>query len=326
MTGGRRACYTFCMTVTEALSQRRSRFVPADEAPSFLITPRDVEIIRQVARHRFLSSTHISDLLAAPHKKIGDRLTFLFHGKYLDRPRGQRERYRDGGGSERMVYALANRGAQLLIEQDGYGKADIDWTRKNREVTHRFIQHTLAIADVRVGLVRAVRSRSGLELLEPQQLLAAMPATTQTMRNPWAWRANVQHNNASKEVGLVPDYAFGIVFPDGKRRCCLVECDRGTMPIDRSNLEQTSMLKKFLGYTAGKRAKLHQRQFDWKAFRVLIITNTPERVANLLTAVRERVHADGHDLFLVTDRTSLATADILAHQWRDARGKAHSLV
>ena len=314
------------MTIAAALPLRRSRFVPAAESPPFLLTPRDIEIIRQVARHRFLSSTHISDLLAAPHKKIGDRLTFLFHGKYLDRPRGQKERYRDGGGSERMVYALANRGAQLLIEQDGYGKADIDWTRKNREVTHRFIQHTLAIADVRVGLRRSVRTRSGFELLEPQQLLTSMPATTQAMNNPWAWRANVQFNNGSKEVGLVPDYAFGIVFPDGKRRCCLVECDRGTMPIDRSNLEQTSMLKKFLAYTAGKRLKLHQRQFYWKVFRVLIITNTPERVANLLTTVRQRVHADGHDLFLITDRASLTNADILAHAWHDARGKTHSLV
>ena len=313
------------MTIAAALPLRRSRFVPAAESPPFLLTPRDIEIIRQVARHRFLSSTHISDLLAAPHKKIGDRLTFLFHGKYLDRPRGQKERYRDGGGSERMVYALANRGAQLLIEQDGHGKADIDWTRKNREATHRFIQHTLAIADVRVSLVRGVRTRSGFELLAPQQLFTSMPVATQAMQNPWSWRANVTHNSAAREVGLVPDYAFGIVFPNGKRRCCLVECDRGTMPIDRSNLHQTSMLKKFLAYTAGKRAKLHQRQFDWKAFRVLVITNTPERAKNLLTTVRERVHSDGHDLFLITDRASLAGADILAHAWHDARGTSHAL-
>jgi len=316
------------MTVTDAFSgtKRRSRFVPAIEPPSFLITSRDIEIIRQVARHRFLSSLHISDLLAAPHKKVCDRLTFLFHGTYLDRPRGQRERYRDGGGSERMVYALANRGAQLLIEHDGYGRTDIDWSRKNREATTRFIQHTLAIADVRVGLVRAIRERPGFELLEPQQLIAAMPPSTQALKNPWLWRANVQWNDTLKEISLLPDYAFGIIFPDGKRRCFLVEADRGTMPIDRSNLEQTSMLRKFLAYTAGKRAKLHQKQFDWKAFRVLIMTSTPERVENLLTAIRNRIHPEGHDLFLITDRQSLLSADILAHEWQGAKSAAHTLI
>ena len=314
------------MTTTTTSSHRRSRFVPAVAPPSFLITPRDVEIVRQVARHRFLNSTQISDLLAAPHKKICDRLTFLFHGKYLDRPHEHRKFYRPGGGSERMVYALATRGAQLLLEHGTRIDPALDWARKNREATHRFIQHTLAIADVRVGLLRGIRSRPGFTLLEPEQLLAAMPPATQAMPNPWLWKAHVTHNSVAREVALVPDYAFAVIFPDGKRRACLVECDRGTMPIDRSNLDQTSLLKKFLGYTAGKRAKLHQRQFDWKAFRVLIITNTAERAQNLATVVRERVHADGHDLFLITDRASLASSDLLAHPWIDARGRKHTLV
>jgi len=316
------------MTATDALTphKRRSRFVPAAEAPSFLVTPRDVEIVRQVARHRFLSSVHISDLLDAPHKKICDRLTFLFHARYLDRPRGQKERYRDGGGSERMVYAVTSRGAQLLLDNGTRIDPSLDWARKNREATHRFIQHTLAIADIRVGLVSAIRTRPGFELLEPDQLLKTMPSATQAAHNPWTWRANVSHNGVAREIGLLPDYAFGIVFPDGKRRCCLVECDRGTMPIDRSSLEQTSMLKKFLTYTAGKRAKLHQRQFDWKACRVLVVTNTPERVQNLLTAIRDRIHHEGHELFLITDRASLADTDILAHQWHDALDRTHSLI
>ena len=281
--------------------------------------------MRQVARHRFLSTPQIADLLAAPEKKIIDRLTFLFTNEYLDRPLEHRKIFRAGGGSERMVYALARRGAQLLLEHGGAVDPSLDWSRKNREATHRFIHHTLAIAEVRVGLVRAIRSRPGFELLEPEQLITQMPSATQAMANPWLWKAHVTHNAVAREVSLVPDYAFAIRFPDGKRRACLVECDRGTMPIDRTSLDQTSVVKKFLAYTAGKRAKLHQRQFDWKAFRVLFITNTAERAQNLTAAIRERVHADGHDLFLITDRASLIGADILAHPWLDARGRTHSL-
>ena len=306
--------------------KRRPKYVPAALPPAGLITSRDVEIIRQVMRHRFLNSTQIAELLDASPKKIVERLTFLFHNQYLDRPHEYRKLYRPGGGSERMAYALATRGAQLLLEHGASADPSLDWARKNREATHRFIEHTLAIAELRVALVGAVRRRAGFTLLEPEKLLAAMPAATRAMQNPWLWKAHVTHNSVAREVGLVPDYAFSIVFPDGKQRPCLVECDRGTMPIDRSNLDQTSVLKKFLGYTAGRRAKLHQRQFDWKAFRVLVITNTAGRAQNLVTVLRERVHADGHDAFLITDRASLAGADILAHPWMDGCGKLHTLV
>jgi hypothetical protein len=48
------------------------------------------------------------------------------------------------------------------------------------------------------------------------------------------------------------------------------------MPVDRANLMQTSLKRKFLAYTAAKRADLHQRHFGWKAFRVLIVTTNAQ--------------------------------------------------
>ncbi len=306
-------------------AKRRFRYARAATPPAGQITPRDVEIVRQVMRHRFLTTQQIADLLEAPVKKIVDRLTFLYHHAYLDRPHEHRKFYRPGGGSDPMVYALATRGAQLLIDHGFAADPSLDWSRKNREATHRFIEHTIGIADLRVALVRAVRARPGFQLVEPEQLIAAMPPATQAMKNPWLWKAHVTRQKVMHEISLVPDYAFKITFPDGRPRRCLVEYDRGTMPIDRADLRQSSVLKKFLGYAAGRQAKLHQRQFGWKALRILVVTNTPERAANMIAALHDQVPAHGHDAFLITDRMSLAGTDILSHPWRDGRRHVHTL-
>ena len=83
------------------------------------------------------------------------------------------------------------------------------------------------------------------------------------------------------------------------------------MPVNRSNLTQTSLKRKFLAYTAAKRANLHQRHFGWKAFRVLVITTNQLRADNVLATIRQNVHEHGRGLFLIADRQCLATVDIV---------------
>jgi hypothetical protein len=307
------------------ISRRKRRFVRETPDP-FQLTERDITLVGLVAQHRFLRSTHLSELCQAPHKKVCDRLTSLFHAGYLDRPRAQFDHYREGGGSSPIVYALANRGAQLLIQHHGAELAHVDWARKNDLAGRQFIQHTLAIADVRVALQRAIRQRPGYQLLKPRQLLETAPEETQRREQPWTWRSKVHYNDATVELGVAPDYPFAIQYPDGRFRVYLVECDRGTMPVDRANLAQTSLKRKFLAYTAAKRAHLHQRHFGWKAFRVLVITTNKVRADNVLATIRECVHDHGRGLFLIADRQSLATADIMSYPWRDARGQTHTLI
>lgn len=110
------------------LPRRKRRFVREVPEP-FQLTERDIALVRHVSDHRFLRSTHLSELVQAPHKKICERLGSLFHAGYLDRPRGQLEAFRNGGGSGPMVYALGPLGARLLRQ---FGVDDtLDWRRKN---------------------------------------------------------------------------------------------------------------------------------------------------------------------------------------------------
>src|SRR6202795_1684198 len=117
---------------TISKTERRPRFRRASEPPAFRLTDDDVVIIRQLARHRFLRSTHIAALVGRSLDRTNDRLKGLFHHGYVDRPRAQLDYY-PTSGSAPMVYALADRGARLLIHHDGIEFANVEWSRKNRE-------------------------------------------------------------------------------------------------------------------------------------------------------------------------------------------------
>src|ERR671933_2616748 len=109
-------------------SARRPRFRRASEPPPFRLTDDDVEIIRHIARHRFLRSTHIAELVGRSLDRTNDRLLRLFHAGYIDRPRAQLDRFPTSGTAP-MLYALADRGAQLLRQRGHLPSAPVAWSR-----------------------------------------------------------------------------------------------------------------------------------------------------------------------------------------------------
>ena len=80
----------------------RPRFRRASEPPAFRLTDDDVDIVRQLARHRFLRSTHIAALVGRSLDRTNDRLHRLFHAGYIDRPRAQLDYYPRGFRSDRL--------------------------------------------------------------------------------------------------------------------------------------------------------------------------------------------------------------------------------
>src|SRR5262249_52199742 len=119
------------------------------------------------------------------------------------------------------------------------------------------------------------------------ELIAEFPEKTRAMRNPLSMRTTISKDNTSHEIGIVPDLIFGIGFPDGSRRCFMVEIDRGTMPICRSDITQSSFERKMRGYLAAHAAGQHETQFGWKAFRVLTVTKDSNRQNSIIESLQE---------------------------------------
>jgi hypothetical protein len=224
-----------------------------------------------------------------------------------------------------MVYALGTRGAQLLKVQDGFENAGLDWATKNRRTGREFILHTLAIADLRVALTIACRRHPGYSILEPEQLLLAAPAETQGARSPWSWRVQVQHQGVVHEIGVVPDFVFGLVLPDGRRRPFVVEVDRGTMPVERATLDRSSVLRKFLAYEGGRKQGLHTSRFGWKDFRVLVATSNERRAENMRQLVSRNTALSNSPLFLFARQETLLETDVLEQPWTAASGQHQRL-
>jgi hypothetical protein len=310
-----------------AAAVRRPRFRRA-EPPAFRLTADDVEIIRHIARHRFLRSTHIAALVGRSLDRTNDRLERLFHAAYVDRPRAQLDRF--PVGSAPMLYALANRGARLLRQTDGLTFPNIEWSRKNREVHRPFIEHHIEIVNFEVGLRRAVAQRNDLGLVPSEDLnSAASRRQMPTPGSPFRFRAKLPHRGRLIDAGVVPDFVFGLQFLAGPRWNYAVEIDRGTMPVRRSDLEQTSIERKMRVYVAAHAAKQHQRQFGWKNFRTLIVTTDHRRIRTMLDAAQQLPMrgGPGASLFWFATFADIAqAADPLSVEWCDGTGRPTRLL
>jgi hypothetical protein len=138
----------------------------------------------------------------------------------------------------------------------------------------------------------------------------------------------VSHEGVMHDIGLVPDLAFGLRFPDGSRRCFMVEIDRGTMPVSRSDIRQTSFERKMRAYLTAQAAKQHERQFGWKTFRVLTVTTDQHRISSMKDVLRALhiPHSLGASLFFFADRAELADSGPLSHLWIDGNGREVRLI
>ena len=308
-------------------SARLPRFRRASEPPAFRLTDDDVKMVRLLAHHRFLQSTHIAALVGRSLDRTNDRLRALFHAGYVDRPRAQLDYY-PTFGSAPMVYALADRGARLLIERDGIEFANVEWSRKNRSAGRPFIEHQVGVSDFRVAMEQAVAKHRGIRLLTTEELIEALPKPPQGNRNPLSLRVRLSHQGTVHDIGVVPDLALGLQFADGSRRCFVVEIDRGTMPVVRADYSQTSFERKMRAYLAAYAAKQHERQFGWKTFRVLTVTTDEHRMRSMMQALRNirAPNTPGGALFFFATRSELQATDPLSFSWHEGTGRAVSLI
>ena len=309
--------------LSRPIASRRPRF-RRDAPQPMRLTKDDLDLIRHVARHRFLRSTHLLRLLdnRSP-KKLLERLGALYHNGYLDRPRAQLDYYATAGSAP-IVYAIGNRGMAVLAEFDGLARPKVDWTDKNRTAGRVFIEHTLLTADLAIAFEFSSRRAANVRLIAANDILALAPETTRNAQNPWALPARIIHGDVVHDVRVIPDKVFGLDFTEVRKRSYFfVEADRATMPVMRSHPRQTSFHQKILAYLAGAgAANAHGKRFGIGNFRVLTITTSQERIATMIEAVRHATRGSGSNQFLFTDRATLMRCpDVLKLEWISGKGE-----
>ena len=184
---------------------RRPRFRRETTAiPAMKMTARDLEILRCIAMHRFLRSSHIAALAGGSAQQVLRRLQLLYHHGYLERPAAQIDYYHRGGSQE-MVYGLASRGAGRLRRDLDMPFSRMDWSGKNQRAGRLFLEHALMVSDIMVTLELACRKSSGIRLLTDADI--PLPPAAKKSRDPFHWHVNVSTRH---RVGVIPDGVFGL--------------------------------------------------------------------------------------------------------------------
>lgn len=244
-------------------SLRLPRFKRASAVAAMELTERDREIIRLVGRFRFVRSSHICSLIPGSPQQLLRRLKLLYQHGFLERPRAQIDYYHRGG-SRHMVYGLGSKGAAFLRRELGPSFGRVRWGEKNRAAGRVFLEHALVVAEVMVAIELACR-RTGIRLSTGHELAVADKTTGK--RRPFRWQVKISNR---LRLGVIPDYVFALEFKDysgaDNRAFFFLEADRGTMPVIRKNLSQTSFYRKLRAYEATWSQSIHQMQFGFHLY------------------------------------------------------------
>lgn len=286
---------------------RLPRFKRVSNASPMQLAERDWQMIRLVHRHRFLRSDQIVSFIGGSQQQLLRRLQLLYHHGYLERPRAQLTYYEDSG-PRNIAYGLGSKGGELLRREFGIAVNSDSWDEKNHVIGRVYLEHALFVADVMVSLELACRKHGNVQLLYEDDL------AIHSERQPFQWRVTIQ---SGEKLGAIPDRVFALEYPDAsgqsQRAYFFLEADRGTMPVKRRTLSQTSFYRKLLAYEATWTQNIHRQHLGIHRFRVLTVTISTKRVKSLVAACSQLQR--GHGLFLFADKSILA-GDVFSHIWQ----------
>jgi hypothetical protein len=253
-----------------------------------------------------LSSRQIIALVGDSQLQVLRRLKLLYHHGFLERPRAQLQYY-DTSGPRPIAYGVSAKGGMLIKQELGDSPL---WSEKNRAVGQMFLEHALLVSETMVSLELACR-KHGVRLLYEDEL--DLPVQKQ----PFQWRTKIA---GGMNLGVIPDAVFALEYLDQtgqmQRAYFFLEADRGTMPVVRQNLFQTSFCRKLLAYESTWSNKVHQRHLGIHRFRVITVTTIAARVNTLLAACSQLKR--GHGLFLFAD-TSALEKDLFSPVWHSGK-------
>ncbi len=293
-----------------ANSQRRTRTKRARTGKRIELTSRDLEIFRVLARYRYLSSAYIYAFVGgASETRFKERLGDLFHEGYLDRPERQWEL---ANCRHRPVIHEIGPGATRALEEREIVEEPRTWLR---DAAHRQFLHSLMICDVLASIEIGTRLRPDLRFISWPEILAKAPAETRASAAPFRFPVTA----ASTEI--LPDALFGLEYSsDGTKtyRFFAVEADRGTMPIGRTNEDQTSCLGKLTAYRKLLLGQGHKTHLGIPNLFVLMVTSGSNRWNEILNRLGPSTSSNSAFLFMEIEASELSfpATQLLFESWQ----------
>jgi hypothetical protein len=313
-------------------SKRRSRMHRVSSGKRIELTERDIELFKLLNRYHFLRSNFLYAFLGGNSEtRFKERLGDLYHdGRYINRPEQQWQ----FANCRHMpvVYELDGAGEQVLCDR-GAMRNDSPLLKKGRMGAYRQFAHELMICDCMASIELGVRQDHRLRFISWQEIVAKAPERTCNLDNPFAIPVSISHTFASTgatqraDIKIVPDGLFGLEYTcDGQKtyRFFALEADRNTLPVMRSNLHQSSYLRKILTYRQIAAQNIYKSHLGLPILLVLTVATNELHLTNIMSLVKELAHEGKSRFFLFKTKSSVGdyqkapepTAHILTAPWQ----------
>ncbi len=271
-------------------TKRRSRRQRTPRGKLARLTPRHLQILKLLQRYRFLDARHIYALIGSGNSNVRGALSDLFHEHGLVDRLPQRGFMRDPL-YDPEIYELSEDGGDLLARR-AEPVESATWLKQGRYGAKTLAAHNLTVCHA-VAAIEAAAKAAGLRFITATEVLARAPKSTQDARQPFAIPVSISHRFPSGKVErsdspVLPDAIFGLQYPNGTFRCFALEIDRGTMPLTRANLEETSYLRKLLQYREVISRGVYKTHFAMTATPMLLLTITTN--ARHLEGIKTLLH------------------------------------
>ena len=185
------------------------------------------------------------------------------------------------------------------------------------DTAHRQFLHSLMICEALASLDLGMRTDPHLRLSSGwPEILGRAPETTRS--SPTPFRLAVPSGGY-----VVPDGVFGIEYrSDGRKayRFFALEADRGTMPVLRSNPNQTSYVRKVAAYREVIAHQIHKKHWGIPNLLVLTLTTGEARMTDMLERLEGQAENSATFLFkaIRDDRLQKPMPQLLTEPWQRA--------
>lgn len=247
------------------LKNRLPRRQRAENPPPIQLTGRDVQVIEAVHAHRVLRRDQVQALYFPSVRTVQRALARLFHHGYLVR-RFLPTVY---GGLRQAMYLLDQRGADLIASRSGLDRDEIAWGPDHNLVGDLFLEHTLAVNQVRIAIQLAVEQRGWRVerwLDEGQLQSRGMKDTVEV-----SWRDDRGVSRRRRQAVVADGY---FLLDLGQRAHFFLELDQGTV----SNRRWAGKVRAYQAYWESGG---YQARYRTTSLRILTVTTGEERLGNL---------------------------------------------
>ncbi len=275
---------------------RRNRFAKPQPLKARLeITERDLLIFEAIARHGKLPTNYIYELTKHKGKDytfLQKRLTQLYNGlcthpehkfKKFDLEHTFEHKCEGKGYVTRDFQQFNN--LQARYQPIIYGLTDLAWEifkdrslpRSRDPFLHQFMQACVT-ASIELNCMPIT---NGPRFISPEEILAKAPAM---VRQQKILLSIPVHDD---EIGhIVPDYLFGLEYPEGGYRFFALEVDRNTESIAPTKRSKNNIAKKVRGYDDILSNATYKSHLLIPNLTVLFATTNETHMHNMIEHVR----------------------------------------